>query len=430
MARKAWTWIEVKKINKPGFHRDRGDGAARGLYCQVTPSAAKARPGEFARSWVYRFVSPTHRRSRWMGLGPLDVVSLEEARERARAARKLVKSSQDPIDQRNREAEVRAVEAAKHKTFAEVANQYLKAHAHDWKSPKHAAQWETSLTKEAKVIANLPIASINTAHVLEVLEPIWRVKPETASRVRGRIERVLAYAMAAEYRRREDGNPARWDGHLQELLGSKAKAQKAKRNRTGKLEHFKALPYAEVPEFMAKLRANKSISARALEWTILTACRTGDTIGARWSEIDVAEKVWTIPAERMKAEREHRVPLSKSALAILETMPHQGGYIFTGIRGDKPISNMAMLEMVRGMIGNGFTTHGFRSCFKDWARARSYRDELSELALAHIEKNKVKRAYAREDLLEERRPMMETWAAYCSAPSPAGEVVPLRKVRP
>jgi integrase len=421
-AAKPTTSLSLKHLRKVGYHRDRGPSAARGLYLQVTASAAKdAAPGEVARSWVYRFVSPIHGRSRWMGLGPIDAVGLAEARQRAIAARKQVKAGLDPIDQREDERRAKAIEAAKRKTFGEVAKQLLDDRRDTWKNAKHAAQWETSLTTETKAINNLPVAAIDTPLVLNVLRPIWRKKPETASRIRSRIEAVLAYATVSEYRAGE--NPARWRGHLEHML--------PKKNKIAPVEHHKALSYAELPAFMARLRNNESVSARALEFTILTAARTGETIGAMWNEIDLVAKTWTIPATRMKAGKEHRVPLSERAMKLLERLPREDNYLFIGASKIRPLSNMAMLELLRGMVGNGVTVHGMRSAFRDWCRERtSYPREIAELALAHVNKDKTEAAYARGDALDHRRKLMKAWADYLAAPPAKGDVVtPIRAQR-
>jgi integrase len=410
---------KVAKLKEPGRY---SDGARSGLYLQIQSPTN--------RSWLLRYERAG--RERWMGLGPLHLVSLKLARERTKAARLLLLDGIDPIDHRSKVAEARAVEAAKDKTFAEVAAAYLRTHRGDWTNPKHASQWKTSLTKECRAIANLPIAAINTTHVLEVLEPIWRVKPETASRTRGRIERVLAYAIAAEYRKREDGNPARWDGHLQELLGSKAKAQKAKRDRAGKSEHHSALPYTEIPAFMAALRARDSVSARALEFLILACGRTREVIGARWDEIDLAAKTWAVPPVRMKKEKEHIVPLPDRAMEILKKLPREGAYLFVGGTKGAPLSNMAMLELLRGMR-TGLTVHGFRSSFRDWAGDRTRFDhETIEFSLAHGINDKTEAAYRRGTSVEKRRRLMAEWARFCaSLPAAAKDdvVVAMRSAR-
>jgi integrase len=387
------------------------------LFLQATRNK---RTGLMSRSWLFRYERDGVRHE--MGLGPVHTRSLAEARDEAKRLRLLRLDGTDPLEHRDRANEARAVEAAKNKTLGQVAAAYLKAHRQDWKNPKHAAQWETSLTKDVKAIANLPVAKIDTAHILQVLEPIWREKPESASRTRGRIERVLAYAMAAKYRKKEDGNPARWDGHLQELLGSKAAAQKAKRQRSGTSGHHPALPYKELPEFMAELRQLDSLSARALEFTILTAARTSEVIGAKRSEFgDLKERVWAVPADRMKMGKEHRVPLSDRAVEILHGLKHQGTSVF-------PLSNMGMLECLRG-LRPGLTVHGFRSCFMDWCHEQTaFPKVVIDMALAHAIGDKVEAAYRRGDLFEKRRKLMAQWAEYCAKPPVIGAAaIPIRE---
>jgi integrase len=409
---------EVQRLKKAGRY---GDG--HNLYLQITPAGVK--------SWLLRFEQ--HGRERWMGIGPTHTISLAEARQRARAARQLLLDGIDPIDHRSKVAEASAVAAAKNKTFAEVSKEYLDAHEGDWTNAKHAAQWETSLTKDCKAIAHLPIGAIDTSHILAVLQPIWRTKPETASRTRARVERVIAYAVAAQYRRREDGNPARWDGHLQELLGKKSAAKRAK--RAGKDAHLPAMSYAELPAFLATLRQRTGITARGLEFTILTAARSGETLGAKWDEIDFEGKVWTVPAARMKAKKEHRVPLSARAFEIVRSLPREDGnpYLFIGGRKGAPMRRLGMLELLTA-IRPGLTVHGFRSTFRDWAAERTnYPREVAEMALAHAIPDAVERAYRRSDLFEKRQQLMEAWAKYCST-KPAqladeDNVRPLRKAR-
>ena len=410
----------VARLSAAGRYRDGPDHP--GLYLQITPAGVK--------SWTLRF--ERNGRERWMGLGPFHTVGLAQARERARAARLQLLDGIDPIDHRRQSREARDVEAARHKTFFEVAQAYLAAHDGDWKNAKHAAQWAASFTTHCKPIAHLPIAAIDTTHILEVLRPIWHRTPETASRVRGRIERVIAYAVAAKYRKREDGNPAQWDGHLRELLGSKSAAQRAKRERSGKDGHHSALPYAELPAFMATLRARTSILARALEFTILTSARTAEVIGAPWTEIDLDARTWTVPAERMKAGKRHVVPLSDRALAILRALPREHGspYLFIGARKRAPLSNKVLLKLLNG-LRPGITVHGFRSTFKDWASERTnYPREVSEMALAHAVGDKVEAAYRRGDLFAKRQQLMAAWETFCSRPFGAtGDVVSLRKAR-
>lgn len=396
--------LKVEKITKIGFHRDGGAGAARGLYLQVAKKVA----GGVTRSWVYRYVSPVTGKPRWMGLGPADAIGLAKARELARAARETQKLGGDPIEARREQRMAAKLEAARKITFGKCAAEYIDTHKASWKNEKHVAQWKATFEGKDSATAainDLPVAGIDTALVLTVLRPIWKTKPETASRVRGRIERVLAWATVSEYRRGE--NPARWRGHLGEMLPAKTKIHK--------VQHHKALPYAEIPAFMQRLRNLRSVSARALELTVLSATRTNESIGARWSEIDKTEKVWTIPGERMKSKRPHRVPLSDRALAIIKELPREGDFVFPGATSGKPLSDMALLEVVRGTIGNGYTTHGFRSTFRDWCKEQTnYPREIAELALAHVVADKSEAAYSRGDALDKRRQLMAAWARYCA----------------
>jgi integrase len=378
-----------------------------GLWLQVSSFNTK--------SWLLRFRLDGKDDS--MGLGPLNTTSLAKARERAQKARDLLAEGINPREARDAERRQKRVEAAKAMTFKDCADAYVAANRGGWKNDKHAAQWGATFneTKRGKhvfpaataVINDLPVSAIDTGLVRKVLEPIWYETPETASRVRGRIERVLAWATVAEYRTGD--NPARWTGHLKELLPPKTKV--------AAVVHHDAVPYRDMSAFMAALRAKKGASARALEFAILTAARTGEAIGAKWAEIDLDAKLWTIPAGRMKAAREHRVPLSDRVLAILETLPGEGEYVFAGARESKPLSNMALLELMRGMRGKGATVHGFRSTFRDWAAEQtSYPHEMCEIALAHAVGNKVEAAYRRGDMMEKRRRLMADWAAYCEKP--------------
>ena len=378
-----------------------------GLWLQVSSFNTK--------SWLLRFRLDGKDDS--MGLGPLNTTSLAKARERAQKARDLLAEGINPREARDAVRRQKKVEAAKAMTFKVCADAYVAANRGGWKNDKHDAQWAATFneTKRGKhvfpaataVINDLPVSAIDTGLVRKVLEPIWYETPETASRVRGRIERVLAWATVAEYRTGD--NPARWTGHLKELLPPKTKV--------AAVVHHDAVPYRDMSAFMAALRAKKGASARALEFAILTAARTGEAIGAKWAEIDLDAKLWTIPAGRMKAAREHRVPLSDRVLAILETLPAEGEYVFAGARESKPLSNMALLELMRGMRGKGATVHGFRSTFRDWAAEQtSYPHEMCEIALAHAVGNKVEAAYRRGDMMEKRRRLMADWAAYCEKP--------------
>jgi integrase len=370
-------------------------------------------------------------KSRWMGLGSLnDVaglqgVSLAEAREAALAARRLVQAGQDPIDAR-RVAEAAAPPEATH-TFKEIALAYISAHEAGWRNSKHKQQWRNTLATYAyPTLGELPVAGVTTEAVEEVLKPIWHTKPETASRLRGRIEAVLDYAKVRKWRTGE--NPATWRGNLKHTLADPAKVAKVK--------HHPALPWRQMGSFMGTLQAHDGVSALALRFVILTACRTGEGIAARWGEImtdgpDGA--IWTIPAERMKAGREHRVPLTDGALAILQEVAKlrtqkddASAPVFPGQRTDKPLSNMALLMLLRRMERGDLTAHGFRSTFRDWvAEATDHPRELAEAALAHVLGNKVEAAYQRGDLLAKRRKLMEDWAAFCRPADASGTAVML-----
>lgn len=407
MASRRLTALKVTREQQPGRY---GDGA--GLWLHIGKTGGK--------SWVLRY--QRDGRAREMGLGPVDLVSLAEARELAREARRALRVQDiDPIDARRERVVQRRLEATRAMTFAACAEKYIEAHRAGWKNLKHAEQWPATLSTYAEpVIGKLPVAAIDTALVLKVLEPIWHEKPETAKRVRGRIEQVLDWATAREYRRGD--NPARWRGHMDKLLPARSKVRAIK--------HHSALPYSELPAFMSDLRQREGISARALELLILTALRTGEVISAIWDEIDLTEKVWTVPPARMKAGREHRVPLSDRAVEILKSLPREdeNPHVFIGGRKGKPLSNMAMLELMKH-IRLGFVPHGFRSTFRDWAAERtSYPNHVAEMALAHVVGDKVEAAYRRGDLFDKRRRLMADWARYCGQKAKvAGEVVPLRR---
>ena len=320
---------------------------------------------------------------------------------------------------RKQQTAKRKIDAAKGMTFADAATKYISAHETTWKNAKHRDQWRSTLATYAHpVIGTLPVAAIDTALVMKVLEPIWTHETETASRVRGRIEAVLAWSTARGFR--QGDNPARWRGHLDQLLPAKTKVRKVR--------HHPAIPYAALPAFMADLRNRGGIGARALEFLVINASRTGEVTGARWDEVDTAQKVWIIPSDRMKAGRQHRVPLTERALEILECLHREGEFIFPGAKAKHPISNAAMSELLKGMVGNKFTVHGFRSAFRDRAAEQTnYPREIAEAALAHVLQDKTEAAYQRGDLLEKRRRLMRDWAVYCSVPAPAAsEIMPIR----
>ena len=303
-------------------------------------------------------------------------------------------------------------------TFSKCAEKYIAAHSAAWRNDKHAAQWKNTLKAYADpIIGELAVKDVDTGLVLRVLEPIWTKKPETASRLRGRMERILDWARVMGYRSGE--NPARWRGHLDKLLPSAMNRRKR--------EHHAALPYDQLGAFVGDLRKQSGSAARALEWLILNASRTGEVIGAKAGEVDLDKGIWTIPAERMKSGREHRIPLSPRAIEIAREQ--EGPYLFPGLRNGDPLSNMAMLKLLRRMGRDDITTHGFRSTFRDWAaECTSYPNEVCEMALAHAIGDKVEAAYRRGDLFEKRRQLMLDWGRYCEAQD-GGKVIPMRGLK-
>lgn len=356
-----------------------------------------------------------------MGLGPVDLVTLAEARELARERRKLVLAGVDPIARR-RTAQASARSTGM--TFAEVAALYIAAHRDGWRNAKHAAQWASTLDTYCAALQAMPVSRVDTGAVMRAIEPIWTAKPETASRVRGRIESVLDYATSRGWRAGD--NPARWRGQVQNLLPSRAKV--------ARVQHHAALPWSEVGRFMAELAGQRGVAARALAFTILTACRTSEAVGARWSEVDLLAGAWTIPGRRMKGGRDHRVPLSAPALAVLRDLDasretRADGFVFPGAALDKPLSTAAMSMLLRRMNRPDITVHGFRSTFRDWvARRTNHPRELAEAALAHVVRDKVEAAYQRSDIFERRRPLMAEWAAFCGrAEQVDADVVPMRR---
>jgi integrase len=397
---------KITKLTKRGAYADGGN-----LYLQVSAYDTKA--------WVFRYM--VAGRARNMGLGPLALVSLKEARERAAECRRLLWQGVDPIEAKQAKRTAARIEAAKTVTFGWCVDQYIKQHEVKWTNVKHRDQWHDTLHDHAALLCKLPVASVDTALVLKVLEPIWTETPETASRLRGRIERVLAWATVSGYR--QGDNPARWVGHLREVLPSK--------NQLKAIEHHRALPYAEVPAFMAALRKQDGVTARALEFAVLNANRTGEVRYAVWDEIDFAAKVWTVPAARMKGRIEHRIPLSDRALEILRGLPREDGspYVFPGSAAREPVGSKAMSRLLDRLTANGYTVHGFRSSFRDWCEERTNFRHLAERCLAHTEKDKVKAAYQRGDLLDKRRVVMAAWAKYCeSTPvTTTGSVTAIRK---
>jgi integrase len=394
--------VTVRKATKPGMLAYGG-----GLYLRIGPTGGK--------SWVFRYRRAGRLHD--VGLGPLHTVGLADARQKALEHRQARLNGIDPLERRRAGRAAAVLDAARAISFAACAQQYIDSHKAGWRNARLAAQWPATLdTYVYPVFGSLPVQAIDVGLVLKAIEPIWTVKPETASRVRGRIESVLDWATARGYRTGE--NPARWRGHLENLLPKKWKVRR--------VEHYAALPYSEIAEFMVGLRQQEGIAARALEFAILTAARSGEVIGARWSEINVAERLWTVPAERMKSGREHRVPLSDAALTVIESMVvfRQGDFVFPGAKGGRPSSQSAMLTLLHRSGGEELTVHGFRSAFRDWcAEATNFTSEVAEMALAHSVGDKVEAAYRRGDLFEKRRQLAAAWARYCDAPAAEGRVV-------
>jgi integrase len=415
-----------------GFHCDGGN-----LYLSIKST----KDGEgVSRSWIFRYRAAGRLRD--MGLGSFPTVGLSDARERARQARLKRLDGIDPIEQKRADRVAAAVSAARAMTFEQCGDGYIDANSSGWKSAKHADQWRATLKTYAyPVIGSLPVGAVETVHVMQILEPIWKTKTETASRVRGRIEKILDRAKVLKLRSGE--NPARWVGHLDQLL--------PKKSQVAPVENHPALPYAQLPEFMADLRRRDGFGARALEYSILTAARSADTIGGKWTEIDQHDKLWTVPKDRMKGKkgarkRDHVVPLTRQAFAILEALPKENEYLFPGDNPGEPLSNAAMAAVIDRMNedrtkaglpkwvdpqqgGREIVPHGFRSTFKDWCvEETEYPNEMSEMALAHTLPDKVEAAYRRGNMRERRRRLMSDWASFAAnlVPSSTSKIVPIR----
>ena len=382
----------VETVTEPGYHR-----CDRGLYLQVARSGTK--------SWLFRYKSPVTAKQREMGLGSLNLISLATARDMTLECRRQVLSGLDPLEERARSKRARQLAQARSITFQQAAEHCIASKTPEWKNAKHAQQWTNSLTAYAyPVFGTLSISDLDTDLVLKAIEPIWISKAETASRVRQRIETVWDWARARKYV--EGENPARLRGHLDKILAKTAKVKRVK--------HHAAVPYKQIGPLIKKLRGRKGSSALALEFMILTAARTGEVRGARWQEIDLSTKVWIIPADRMKASKEHRVPLCDRAVEILNSIKsnrNPDGYVFPGWKAETGLSDGAMLTLLRKMDVGPYTPHGFRSTFRDWAaeEAQEFSNETVELALAHTIKNKAEAAYRRGDQLERRRTLLQTW---------------------
>ena len=382
----------VEVISDPGYHR-----CGQDLYLQVSKQRTK--------SWLYRYKSPTTKKQREMGLGSLNFIGLAEARKLAADYKRLVISGRDPIEERKQSQIQNQLDRVRNLTFKEIAEACIASKSHEWKNAKHAQQWSNSLKAYAfPILGSLPIAEISTDLILKVLEPIWISKAETASRVRQRIETVWDYGKARNYVSGE--NPARLKGHLDKVLSKTAKVKRVR--------HFPALPYSEISSFISELKTRSGFSALGLEFLILTAARTGEIIGAKWSEMNLEKAIWTIPSDRMKAGAEHRVPLSSRAIEILKSITSNRNpeeHVFSGWKRSTGLSNNAFLALLKKMQRSDITPHGFRSTFRDWAaeEARQFPNETIELALAHTIKNKAEAAYRRGDQLERRRELMAEW---------------------
>lgn len=385
--------LKVSKLSEPGYYAD-GDG----LYLQVTTGN-----GGPAKSWLFRYSLNQKRRE--MGLGTLATYSLADARDLAKVCRQSVNQGIDPIDARRATRAKRALDATKSVTFKICAEKYIASHKAAWKNKKHGAQWTATLETYAyPIIGNLPVQSIETGHISDILEPIWSTKSETAGRVRGRIEVILDWAKVRGFRTGD--NPARWRGHLDKLFPAQSRVRKVK--------HHAALPYTELPAFMTVLRDENGVAARALEFLILTAARTSEVLEMPPEEIN--QDIWIVDETRMKAGREHRVPLCPRALDIIVEMKrlHVGPYVFPGLKLNKPLSNMALLVLLERMGRSDLTAHGFRSTFKDWvSECTDYSGQLSEMALAHSVEDKVEAAYRRGDLFNKRTALMRDWSSFC-----------------
>lgn len=408
MARKAKELgpLEVSRLNMPGLHFV---GGVAGLALQVTIAGA--------RCWVLRAAVGGKRRH--MGLGGYPDVTLAGAKEAARVARSQISDGIDPISERQSKRSALAAAIAATMTFSEAAEKYIAAHEAGWKSPKSSAQWNSSLVSYAfPVIGKISVSDVETAHIMRVLEPIWTTKTETASRVRGRMESILDWATVRGFRKGE--NPARWRGHLEHLLAARADVQK--------IEHHAALDYREVGAFLVNLRQQEGLGARALEFAILTASRSGEVRGATWSEIDLDTGVWTIPKERMKAGKEHRVPLSAESVLLLKELPRIAGtdLVFPNAK-NAILSDMTLTAVLRRM-NIAVTAHGFRSSFRDWAgESTAYPREVIEHALAHQLKDKAEASYARGTLFDKRRRLMADWAKFCRIATKSASVTPINR---
>lgn len=391
------------KTKKPGMHADGGL-----LYLLVKPDGR--------RSWIFRYRDRITGKLRDMGLGPAWDVSLAEARERASSLRRTLRDGQDPMAIKHALKTDARTQHEKRMAFGRCAELYIETHRSGWKNPKHAAQWDSTLRTHCASIWKLPVDAIDTVQVMKCLDPIWTTTTETASRVRGRIESVLAWATVRGLR--SGDNPAAWRNHLDQLLPA--------RNKVKKVEHRAALPYDDAATFMAELRLRDTLAARALELQILTATRPGEAAGAQWAEFDLQDAVWTIPGDRMKAGKEHRVPLAPAVTKLLKALPQIDNNLFPGVKG-RPITTEAGMKLLKE-LRPGMTAHGFRSTFRDWAAEQtSHAREIIEHAMAHQLKDAAEAAYQRGDMLRRRAVLMKDWANYCASVRKADNVTAIKR---
>jgi integrase len=394
---KAKMALTVKRIPQlpTGRHHD-----SHGLYLQVMPTGG--------RSWVLRY--EVRGRERWMGLGPTHAFTLEEARQSARKTRQQLFEGIDPLDAKKAQRIALALEAARTISFGDAAKQYFDQHEAKWSSAKHAHQFWASLEMYAfPVIGKLPVASVDTGLILKILEPIWNERYQTASRLRGRVASVLDWATVRGFR--TGTNPAQWKGHLAEVLPAKGEFTR--------VQHHTALPYADVSAFVAQLSQQHGIAPRAFEFLVLAAARTSEVLSARWSEFDFQNRIWTIPPDRMKTRKLHRVPLTDRMIEILKALPREGGdngLVFIGSKANAPLAKNTLSKLV-GTMGADCTVHGFRSSFRTWsAESTAFPREIIEAALAHATGNAVELAYQRSDVIEKRRKLMEQWSSFVTTP--------------
>jgi integrase len=397
--------FKVERAKQPGMYADGG-----GLYLRVAKGGSK--------QWIFRYVASGHLRD--MGIGPCHTLTLAEARERATQARKLRLDGIDPIEHKKAQRAAAAAAEAKAMTFKQCAEGFIRDNEAEWTNSKHRREWRTTLeTYVYPELGSLPVAAIDTPLILSIIKPLWERVPETASRVRGRIESVLGWATVHHYRTGD--NPARWKGLLEHALPARA--------RVAKVQHHAALPYAQASSFMEKVSQDTRIGARCLEFITLTAARVGEAVEATWNEIDLETRVWTIPAGRMKADKEHKVPLSDAAVAILKDMLaiRHSDYIFPGKRSARHVGANTLLRIAKEAAGIDITTHGLRSTFRDWAaECTSFDNNVIEMALAHAIPSAVEAAYRRGDLFEKRRKLMDAWVGYCAKPEADSKVVAIR----